>query len=117
MSRPCISIRPALGVVSPAIIRSNVVLPQPDGPRKQTNSPSLTLSETSSTTCCAPNVLTSRRVASPTLTQVTPASASQHLGELLLHVIGKLEPRLRRRIDGLTRRGDLRELLRGEVGL
>ena len=31
----------------PAIARSNVVLPQPEGPRKQTNSPSWMSSETS----------------------------------------------------------------------
>ena len=39
MSRPACSMRPAVGVSSPAMIRSRVVLPQPDGPRKQTNSP------------------------------------------------------------------------------
>src|SRR5689334_3390993 len=39
MSSPPIVIRPALGVSKPAIIRSVVVLPQPDGPRNDTNSP------------------------------------------------------------------------------
>ena len=31
--------RPAVGFSKPAIIRSVVVLPQPDGPRNETNSP------------------------------------------------------------------------------
>lgn len=30
---------PPVGVSKPAIIRRTVVLPQPDGPRKETNSP------------------------------------------------------------------------------
>src|SRR5438445_9092624 len=39
MSSPSIVIRPADGCSKPAIIRSVVVLPQPDGPRNDTNSP------------------------------------------------------------------------------
>src|SRR6185503_1253541 len=39
MSRPASSMRPALCSSSPATMRSSVVLPQPEGPRKQTNSP------------------------------------------------------------------------------
>src|SRR3954465_1452093 len=39
MSAPSTVIRPAVGCSNPAIIRSVVVLPQPDGPRKDTNSP------------------------------------------------------------------------------
>src|SRR5580765_2373700 len=39
MSRPACSMRPAVCVSRPAMMRSKVVLPQPDGPRKQTNSP------------------------------------------------------------------------------
>src|SRR5687767_850090 len=39
MSRPASSMRPALCTSSPAMMRSSVVLPQPEGPRKQTNSP------------------------------------------------------------------------------
>src|SRR4028118_2071890 len=38
-SRPPIRTRPSLGVSRPAIMRSVVVLPQPEGPRRQTNSP------------------------------------------------------------------------------
>src|SRR3954466_13103867 len=39
MSRSPCRIRPAVCVSRPATMRSRVVLPQPDGPRKQTNSP------------------------------------------------------------------------------
>ena len=38
-SRPAISMRPSLGSSSPAIMRSVVVLPQPDGPNKVTSVP------------------------------------------------------------------------------
>jgi hypothetical protein len=40
---------PAVGVSNPAIMRSKVVLPQPDGPRKQTNCPAGTCNDTLST--------------------------------------------------------------------
>ena len=40
MSRPAKFTLPELGVSSPAIMRSRVVLPQPDGPRKHTSLPS-----------------------------------------------------------------------------
>jgi hypothetical protein len=36
---PFISITPRLGGMKPAIIRSIVVLPQPEGPSSETNSP------------------------------------------------------------------------------
>src|SRR5512133_2086596 len=39
MSAPLIAIRPLVGVSKPAIMRRVVVLPQPLGPRKETNSP------------------------------------------------------------------------------
>ena len=39
MSRPAWKMPPAVCVSSPAMMRSRVVLPQPEGPRKQTNSP------------------------------------------------------------------------------
>ena len=41
-SRPAISIMPSSCGSRPAIARSSVVLPQPEGPRKQTNSPFVT---------------------------------------------------------------------------
>src|SRR5690606_7163439 len=39
-SSPPMRILPAVGVSSPAIMRSEVVLPQPEGPSRHTNSPS-----------------------------------------------------------------------------
>ena len=47
-SRPPIEIVPALTSSSPAIIRSSVDFPQPDGPTSTMNSPSSIVSETSS---------------------------------------------------------------------
>ena len=38
-ARPARSMRPALGISSPAIMRSVVVLPHPDGPSSVINSP------------------------------------------------------------------------------
>jgi hypothetical protein len=40
-TRPPMRISPEVGNSSPASIRSVVVLPQPEGPRSETNSPSL----------------------------------------------------------------------------
>ena len=47
--RPRMRISPALGSSKPAIMRTSVVLPQPDGPRIEKNSPGLTTKLTSST--------------------------------------------------------------------
>ena len=41
-SSPASRIRPEVGNSSPAIMRKVVVLPQPDGPSRQKNSPSST---------------------------------------------------------------------------
>jgi len=49
MSRPPTDMVPALGAMSPAIMRRHVVLPQPLGPSRETISPAPILSETSST--------------------------------------------------------------------
>jgi len=48
-SRPPISTSPSSGSSSPAMQRSVVVLPQPEGPSRQTNCPLPPCSETSST--------------------------------------------------------------------
>src|SRR5258706_7950566 len=55
MSRPSSVIDPAVGVSKPAIIRRVVVLPQPDGPRKLTNSPRSVARLKSSTAKVDPN--------------------------------------------------------------
>ncbi len=49
ISLPSMTMAPAVGISKPAIMRSVVVLPQPLGPRKETNSPCATSSVKSST--------------------------------------------------------------------
>jgi hypothetical protein len=53
-SSPSISIMPSVGRMKPAIMRSVVVLPQPDGPSSVRNSPARAVSETLSTARVAP---------------------------------------------------------------
>src|ERR1700682_5592124 len=59
-SRPSSRIAPREGSRKPAIICSVVVFPQPDGPRKETNSPLPTVRLKSSTTVCGPNCFATR---------------------------------------------------------
>src|SRR6267142_3524180 len=60
--RPSSSMVPSLGSRKPAIIRSVVVLPQPDGPSSETNSPRVSASVARSTAVKAPKrQVTSRR--------------------------------------------------------
>ena len=54
-STPRSSIRPAVGSSKPPIIRRVVVLPQPDGPSSEKNSPDRISSEMSSTARTSPN--------------------------------------------------------------
>ena len=54
--------RPDVWMSSPAMARSSVVLPQPDGPRKQTNSPGKISREMSFSAVNAPNCLVSRSI-------------------------------------------------------
>src|SRR5882762_10712554 len=56
MSAPPSVTRPASGRSNPAMIRSVVVLPEPDGPSSVKNSPSPTLRSTSSTATTSPYV-------------------------------------------------------------
>src|SRR5215216_1333378 len=53
--RPSISISPSVGSSNPAIIRSVVVLPQPDGPSSARNSPGCTSRSMRSTATRSPN--------------------------------------------------------------
>ncbi len=53
-SWPSSSTRPVWACAKPAIRRSKVVLPQPDGPRKAKNSPGWIDSATSFSTCVDP---------------------------------------------------------------
>ena len=52
--RPLMRMSPSLGSSSPAIIRSRVVLPQPDGPRMEKNEPLGIPKDTPSTATNAP---------------------------------------------------------------
>src|SRR5262249_14349620 len=73
-SRPPISIMPASWSSRPAITRSSVVLPQPEGPRMQTSLPAWTSSETASIAVKAPNrlvILTARTCAPPPASSAT----------------------------------------------
>ena len=60
-SRPPISIVPAVGSSSPAIMRSMVDLPQPEGPRRTVRSPCSTEKETSATAVVASKLLVTER--------------------------------------------------------
>src|SRR5215212_6461408 len=55
-SCPSMTMRPASGRSSPAISRSEVVLPQPDGPNSETNSPGLASRSTPSTAVAVPYI-------------------------------------------------------------
>src|SRR5687767_6818247 len=54
---PSISNSPSVGSSKPASMRSNVVLPQPDGPSSEKNSPRRMSNETSSTALTGPKCL------------------------------------------------------------
>ena len=54
MALPPIWMSPASGSKKPAIMRSSVVLPQPEGPRIEKKLPRATLNESSSTARKAP---------------------------------------------------------------
>src|SRR5260370_2827478 len=75
-SAPPIRIAPSSGCSQPAISRSVVVLPQPEGPSKERNSPLRTRRLTESTAVRAPNRLVTARSstsqASPLSAEVTP---------------------------------------------
>src|SRR5690606_31381894 len=78
-SRPPISTRPSSAVSSPAMTRSSVVFPHPDGPRSTTHSPSLTSSDTPSRARTRPNVFPtfSTRMAAMVLTSRPPAGLAR----------------------------------------
>src|SRR5262245_9473143 len=75
--------RPSSGSRMPAMMRSNVVLPQPDGPSRVTNSPLSTDSETPSTAATASN-----RLRSPTSSRDMTKGPSVAWGLLRLQDLG-----------------------------
>src|SRR5881409_1554713 len=64
MTRPSSSIVPSVGSRKPAIMRSVVVLPQPEGPSSETNSPRASASVARSTAVKAPKRQVTSRSAS-----------------------------------------------------
>src|SRR5262245_59017601 len=60
IGRPPMRMSPPSGAMKPAIMRSSVVLPQPDGPRIEKKLPRSTLNESSSTAVWPPKRLTTR---------------------------------------------------------
>src|SRR3990172_2612787 len=77
---PPIRISPAVGRSSPAMIRSKVVFPHPDGPRRTRNSPSLLDRSTTPTPRTSPN---------PLLTPLASTIATAALDQPLLFPFGK----------------------------
>src|SRR5512142_1792408 len=78
-SRPAMVTHPSLGAVSPAMQRSSVVFPQPDGPTTETISASATSNDTSDRTVRSPY-----RLVSP-LTQIMGAAPGLLITTLLAH--------------------------------
>src|SRR5436189_5043743 len=76
MSRPPCQIDPAVCSSRPAMMRSSVVLPHPEGPRKQTNSPCATSSRMSRSALKAPKSLripsSRRKTGAPCVTPLFP---------------------------------------------
>src|SRR4051812_37170988 len=83
---PPIRSSPPLISSRPAIMRSRVDLPQPDGPRKTTSSPSLIESDTSRTASTVPNdlaIFMSSTEANSSLPRLEPIHSTQSSGSHL----------------------------------
>src|SRR5262245_27686598 len=79
MSRPATWMRPESGNSKPAIMRNDVVLPQPEGPSREKNSPAAMSSVTPSTATIRPSkvlVTFSRRMVAEVI-QPHPEEAAQ----------------------------------------
>ena len=66
-SRPPIRMRPSVGASSPAIIRMSVVLPQPEGPRRQVTAPEAKRVSSASTATVSPKRRVTRSSAISTI--------------------------------------------------
>src|SRR5256885_4500999 len=80
MSSPASTTSPASGSTSPATMRSTVLLPRPDGPRRERTSPGAASRDTSSTATTAPNDLRRRRTLSAGAAPLTAGDALARLG-------------------------------------
>src|SRR5437773_4975517 len=75
---------PPVGSSNPPIIRSVVVLPHPEGPRRLKNSPCSTSKVRSSTAATSPNrLVTLSRRTSMSVTRLLPPAAARPVGGLL----------------------------------
>src|SRR5437868_2587226 len=99
---------PAFCRSSPAMTRRSVVLPHPLGPRKQTNSPSATASETSASATTASNFLAIERSSTAGVVTALLRVPLRPLGEDPLAV-------LRRPVE-VVRVHDLGDVLRQAFG-
>ena len=71
---PWITISPAVGAMKPAIMRSSVVLPQPDGPRMVRKAPASSARETSSTARLSPIAPADAGRAAPSAARSLPSA-------------------------------------------
>ena len=71
MLSPPIRIWPSSGAVKPAIMRSSVVLPQPDGPRIEKKLPRATSNDSDSTAVWPPKRLTTRSTSRSAVTSLS----------------------------------------------
>src|SRR4051812_9714692 len=105
-SRPSTRMRPEVGVSKPAIMRRTVVLPQPEGPSREMNSPRSNARSTSWTTVLVRKLLVmpSRRRKGSLMSAVPGGGAGGKAGQQLDHAHrdpgdGKGDHRERRRFE------------------
>src|SRR5262245_42250406 len=107
MSRPWIDRVPSSGSSKPPIIRRSVVLPHPDGPRREKNSPRRMSSETESTATIPPKRFVSPRISTLwSLLMERPASypvAGRPDTRGLLEADAHSEPQCSRQLPGIRR--------------
>src|SRR5918998_4013334 len=94
----------------PAIVRSNVVLPQPEGPSSAKNSPVSTRSDTSSTAVTDPNRLVTRPSSSIEPRRAEPADGVRGSS------LDRRDLPLEARVPGVAPLGDLAVIERDELG-
>src|ERR1700741_904275 len=88
MSRPSTAMRPAFTGTKPETARSRVVLPQPEGPSRATNSPAATASETRLSTGVAPYDTSTSATSSAALAMRKDYSTTKTLGVVGLGIMG-----------------------------
>src|SRR5918999_70513 len=113
MSSSSTKMRPSVGRSSPAIIRSIVVLPQPDGPRNEISLPGGSSRSTPATAVTSSNRFTSPSSRRPPRTSTVTVLGEDQLGPVLvdpvLQLVVHLVLRLQRDLG--TRAGDRLVLL------